>query len=142
MNIRQFLFSVLIAFPFIEIYLLMVMAGMFGFLATLAWIIMAASAGMALIRDQGPSALMRVQSAVRQGESPAREVLDSGLIALGGLLLIIPGILSDVAAFFCLVPATRQRIAEYILNHRFAMFTASGSKDTATTIEGEYRRED
>lgn len=142
MNIRQFLFSLLIALPFVEIYLLMVMAGLFGFLATLAWIIMAASAGMALIRDQGPSALLRAQSAIRQGESPAKEVLDSGLIALGGLLLIIPGILSDMAAFLCLIPATRQRIADHILNHGLAEFTGSSQRETTATIEGEYRRED
>nr|MBA3338762.1 FxsA family protein [Geodermatophilaceae bacterium] len=53
--------------------------------------------------------------ATRSGKAPATAAVDAGLVALGGLLIFIPGFVSDVAGLLCLFPATRPLIRRLIL---------------------------
>jgi len=142
MNIGRPLLLLLALFPFIEIYLLIRLAGGIGFIATLGLLLIAGSAGMAVIRHQGMSALTRVQQALARGELPAREVASSGIATLGGVLLVIPGILSDLLALPCLIPALRLRLADRLIASRFIMPGAPHRPPNDSVIEGEFRRED
>jgi UPF0716 protein FxsA len=68
MNIGRLLLISLISLPFLEIYLIIKLAGSLGFFLCLTLIIASALAGIALIRVQGTTALVRAQQAIAQGQ--------------------------------------------------------------------------
>ena len=130
------------ALPFIEILLLIRVAGMVGFVATLGLLLLAAATGITIIRTQGMSALIRSQQALARGELPTHAVVNSGIAVLGGVLLVIPGFLSDLLALPCLIPPIRSRLAEHLINSRFTVPATQPRPTRDSVIEGEFRRED
>jgi UPF0716 protein FxsA len=142
MNIGRPLLIILAIFPFVEIALLIRLMGAIGFIPTLGLLLISATAGISVIRHQGLSALTRVQQALARGELPAREVANSGIATLGGLLLLIPGILSDILALPCLIPTLRLRLADRLIASRSIMPTSVNRSHEDTVIEGEFRRDD
>ncbi|CAI8787600.1 FxsA family protein [Methylocaldum szegediense] len=142
MNIGQWLLLVLLSLPILEIYVLIKLVGSLGFLLTFILLLGAAALGTYLLRIQGWSTWFRVQQALARGELPAREMIEASLIAAGGLLLLIPGFVSDMLALFCLLPATRKRLAQRILETGVSYPAQKTTHRTRHTIEGEFRRED
>ena len=142
MNISRPLLLLLAILPFIEIALLARVVGLIGFLPTLGLLLLAGSAGLAIIRQQGMTALLRAQQSMARGELPAQDIVNSGLIVLGGVLLIIPGVLSDLLALSCLLPALRARLANRLLATRFNVVNTGQRSGGDSVIEGEYHRED
>lgn len=141
MNINRPFLAALAILPFLEILLLSRLIGQFGFLLTLGLLLITAVLGMSIIREQGMSALIRSQQSLARGELPTRDVVDSGIAVLGGVLLIIPGVLSDLLALPCLIPAIRTRLTERLIASRFSG-PSGGEAARERVIEGEYRRED
>lgn len=41
--------------------------------------------------------------------------MDAGLVALGGLLVLLPGFVSDVVGLLCLIPVTRPLIRRLVV---------------------------
>jgi UPF0716 protein FxsA len=72
-------------------------------LATLA----TSALGWALLARQGTRALADLRERARTRRSPGTELGNAGLVALGGLLMVLPGFLSDVIGLLCLLPLTR-----------------------------------
>ncbi|MGX2041162.1 FxsA family protein [Methylocaldum sp. MU1018] len=142
MNIGQWLLLALLGLPILEIYLLIKLIGSLGFFPTLLLLLGAAALGTFLLRIQGWTTWFRVQQALARGELPAREIIEGGLVAAGGVLLLIPGFISDLLALFCLLPVTRKRIAQRILESSVARSAEKTARETRYTIEGEFRRED
>jgi UPF0716 protein FxsA len=145
MNISQWVLLAVLSLPILEIYLLIKLVGALGFLLTLALLLGAAGLGGFLLRIQGWTTWIKVQQALARGELPAREMLESALIGAGGVLLLVPGFISDILALFCLIPATRRQFAEYLLRHhipRPARPAPHRTADEPRVIEGEYKREE
>ena len=72
-------------------------------LATLA----TTALGWALLARQGARALGELRERARQRRPSGRAVGDAGLIAVGGVLMVLPGFLGDVVGLLCLLPPTR-----------------------------------
>jgi UPF0716 protein FxsA len=72
-------------------------------LATLA----TSALGWALLARQGTRALADLRERARTRRSPGAELGNAGLVAAGGLLMVVPGFLSDLIGLLCLLPATR-----------------------------------
>ena len=141
----QWLLLALLSLPVFEIYLLIKLIGTLGIFTTLLLFISAALLGTYLLRAQGWSTWMRVQQALAQGELPAREMIEGCLIAVGGLLLLIPGFISDILALLCLIPATRKTLTERLLQNSFIWMRRKNSGEPPRTqhaIEGEFRRDE
>ena len=52
---------------------------------------------------------MRVRERLQQGETPAEELLDALIIFVAGVVLLTPGLLTDIAGLLLLFPPTRLR---------------------------------
>ncbi|SFK71797.1 FxsA family protein [Geodermatophilus ruber] len=72
-------------------------------LATLA----TGALGCVLLARQGLRALTELRERARTGRAPGRALGDAGLIAVGGLLMVLPGFLGDAVGLLCLLPPTR-----------------------------------
>ncbi len=78
-----------------------------GWLWTLAVLALAGGLGMAVLAGRGVTTLGRASTAMQGGAAVAPIVVDGALVALAGLLLLIPGFVSDVVAVVLLVPPLR-----------------------------------
>ena len=117
---------VVLGFPVLEIYTMIQVAGVIGWWL-LAWLIVSALIGWTLIREESLAVFGRLAVAVQNGQSPIAAVWDSGRTMLAGLLLIIPGVLSDVLALILL-----------LLPNKSGRIGPRGSSDDGV-IEGEVR---
>jgi UPF0716 protein FxsA len=100
----------IVALPFAEIAGFVVIGGRIGVLATLAWVVLTAMLGLALIRRQGLDALGRARAALRRGESPTAELADAALVSLAGVLLLLPGFVTDAFGLVLALPPVRRRV--------------------------------
>ena len=77
----------------------------------LGWTILATLAtsalGWALLARQGTKALGELRQRAAEHRAPGRALGDAGLIALGGLLMVLPGFIGDLLGLLCLLPGTR-----------------------------------
>lgn len=139
----QWLLLGLLSLPILEIYLLIKVGGVIGFLPTLLLLFGAASLGTYLLQTQGWSTWVRLQQSLRQGELPAADLVDGAIVVAGGVLLLLPGFLSDLFGLLCLFPATRRAIGAYLIRKRFGFPPGRPPEAQGPrTIEGEFRRED
>lgn len=72
-------------------------------LATLA----TSALGWALLAKQGTRALIELRDRARERRPAGKALGDAGLVAVGGLLMVLPGFLGDVVGLLCLLPGTR-----------------------------------
>ena len=75
-------------------------------LATLA----TSALGWMLLARQGMRALGELRERALTRQAPGRELGDAGLVALGGLLMVLPGFVGDLVGLLCLLPVTRRPI--------------------------------
>ena len=93
---------------FLEIYSLILLADYIGGLLTLLWVFGAAALGFWLIRESGRENLQRMMMGMQAGGTPQQSLLNSFFIIFAGFLLILPGVFSDLIAFFLLIPHFRR----------------------------------
>ena len=128
----RILFAVFLAVPLIEIALFILIGQTIGLVPTLLGVLVTAIAGALLIRWQGMAALRDMQAAMSRGELPARQMGDTMLIGLGGLLLLLPGYFSDLIGILLLLPWTRGLIYRFLARHlRVVNATAGSYRPTA-----------
>jgi UPF0716 protein FxsA len=103
-----------IIIPAVELVLLVQLGARIGGLATFAIIVATGIAGAALAKRQGADVIRRVQSDLSQGRLPAQSLVDGALVLVAGVLLITPGILTDITGFLLLLPPVRAAIRRVV----------------------------
>jgi UPF0716 protein FxsA len=111
------LFLLFTLVPFIELYLLIQIGQVVGAWYTILFVVAMGVVGALLAKSQGRKVLREWSAATSQGRMPAEGVLGGVLILVGGLLLITPGVLTDVVGLLFLLPLTRRLFARAIRNH-------------------------
>jgi UPF0716 protein FxsA len=109
----------LLLWPLAELFVIVKVAEAIGVLLTLALLIAGWPIGRWAIRTQGRTVWRRMAEAVNAGRVPAREVLDGTLVVVGGLLLMIPGFISDAVGIFLLLPPCRAPV-RWLLARNFS----------------------
>lgn len=133
----------IIVLPVAEIAVFLEVVDAFGLLAAVAGAIIAGLAGIALWRYQGLQTVLRARQAINRGEMPVAAVLDGVWLMLAGLLLILPGFLSDVAALTLLLPPVRTLLAA-LLVHRLVVASPQPHRppNGPMVIDADYREVD
>ncbi|MGA6163063.1 FxsA family protein [Amycolatopsis magusensis] len=90
-----------------EVAALWAVGSAIGVLGTLGLLLAGAFLGSWLARREGGKAARAFMETARSGRSAHNEVTDGMLIGLGGLLIMLPGFVSDVAGLLVLLPPTR-----------------------------------
>src|SRR3982750_2788757 len=104
---RLILFAILLGFPLLEAVVLVRLSETMGWWV-LAWMILAAVAGMALIKEARLSLVARLAAGFTQGSFSILALTDSARTVLAGILLIFPGVVSDLIALtLLLLPGPR-----------------------------------
>lgn len=144
--------------PLIEIYLLIQVGQVIGAFPTILLVIATSVLGAYLLRQQGLSALARLQNNLRQGQLAAEEMKEGVFILLGGILLMTPGFFTDFLGLLCLLPPTRKLLMKLLsrsakrgskviyedvyIHTNTRVQEPSATQATPKTLEGEYVRKD
>ena len=124
-----------VALPFLEIAGFVWLGGKLGVFLTLAWVIGAMLAGLALLRHTGLQAVGRLRAALAEGKEPGHSIIDAACFAAAAILLIIPGFVSDALALILLLPVTRH----WLLRRTAAHFETRVYRSTAAArFHGEF----
>ena len=148
-----FLLIFLIIFVFIpltELYVIIEVGESIGAFSTIWLVVLTAVIGGWLVKRQGMGILFRIRQQMERGEAPAIEMLEGALLALMGILLLLPGFITDTLGFLLLIPPLRKFLVVEFLKRSGAMTGAgvtivrenSTSHQRIDVIEGEFRRED
>ena len=94
--------------PILELVLLVQIGGLVGFWPTFGLVVLSGLAGVVTARLTGLRTFFRFQSELAQGRLPGRALLDAVSMLLAAFLLIVPGVLTDIAGLTLLFPPTRR----------------------------------
>lgn len=111
--IRKILLAI-IAVSLLELAILVKLGSMIGFWPMLAVVFGVGAFGLVLARSQGLRTLHVIQADIARGRMPAPRLIDQALIMVGGVFLILPGLLSDLAGIALVLPPTRALIKRVI----------------------------
>ncbi len=101
------LLALFLLVPLAELALLIEVGRRIGTGPTLAIIVATAVAGAWLARQQGLAVLRGIRRQVEAGQVPSSGLVDGLLILIAGAMLLTPGLITDAAGFFLLLPAGR-----------------------------------
>src|SRR5690606_7472932 len=104
----RFPILLLLLLPIIELWLMIAIGSGIGVLAVIAWLVTMIFSGINLLRYLGASSMLRAAQSVRSGGvMPAQTLADGLFKAVGAVLLIIPGFITDLLALLCFIPLVR-----------------------------------
>ena len=124
---------IIILVPVIEIYLFIKIGSQIGALTTILLIFVTAVVGIYYARYEGLNTLKSGFIQLNKRQMPAYEVLSGAFIALGAILLIIPGFATDLFGFLIIFPITRK-----IIFNKFSKNIQRGTSQKKNFIEGEF----
>jgi UPF0716 protein FxsA len=101
--------------PLVELGLLLTLGKYTSVSFTLAFVILTGIAGAVLLRYQGWQTFRNVQRDLSQGQLPAESLADGLMILIAAVLLMTPGVLTDVIGFSLLIPAARRWYRAWVL---------------------------
>lgn len=139
----RLLVALICALPLLEIAGFVVIGGRIGLGLTLLWLLASGALGLGLIRHGGLNALIKLQSALQEGREPGHSLIDGAVMVTAGVLLIVPGFVSDLLALIILMPITRNFLLRHAAHHFETRVYRSQRSDGAgtsrtTVIDGEY----
>jgi len=130
---RFVLLAIVLVFPLFDIYVTARFARWSG-IPLWVWLTASLIAGLWLLKNERLAFRSNVVAALHGEQSLLRELVDSGRKVLAGILLIVPGVLTDVMALLLLLlPINHGRL-------RPQPATAGRGYSHGKAIEGEYRR--
>lgn len=132
-----------IATPLVELFILIEVGSVIGALPAILLCVATAALGAALVRAQGLRTLREAQAAMGRGEVPAVAMLEGVVLALAGVLLLTPGLVTDAIGFAALMPPLRRGLLLRGLRaHLRPHFVASSATRPGggVTLDGELQR--
>lgn len=134
---------VLLILPLVEIAGFVIVGRQIGVFPTLALVVITAVIGSILLRIQGFGLLNRIRADIDAGRTPTRELVHGVMILIAGILLLMPGFVTDILGFALFIPAVRDAIWAFA-SRRMVVVNVGGapgtnqtrpSRDGGTTID-------
>ena len=101
---------VLLVLPVLEILVMIQVARLIGGWGVALLLVAQVLLGSLIVKHEGRRAWRRLNEALASGRTPERGPADAALILLGGVLLALPGFLTDLPALVLLLPFTRSLV--------------------------------
>lgn len=109
MSLVKWTFIGLLVLPAAEVITFMVVAALIGWLPTIALFVATSVAGVMLLRRSGRGDLDRFRAAIARDGIRAVHLESPGLATIvGGILLVLPGFITDMLGIALFVPALRR----------------------------------
>ena len=112
MLLRLFLLFTIV--PVVELWLLIAIGRSIGLLPTILLVVVTGAVGAALAKREGRRVLSGWQRALSEGRLPEEGILEGGLVLAGGVLLLTPGVVTDLMGLALLFRPSRRVVAAYV----------------------------
>jgi UPF0716 protein FxsA len=139
MNVAKWLLLAVLALPMAEVAVFIMIAAAWGVFQALGLVMLGSLAGVMVLRHAGGNHIARMRVAVREGSfSSLHADSQGGLILLAGILLFIPGLITDALGLLVLLVPLWQS-----LNVALGRRAPPGRTDGVVDLEPEqWRRVD
>jgi len=111
--LRLFLLFTLV--PVLELAFLVYLGSVIGPGWTILIVLTTGFSGAWLARREGFAVLRQLQESLQHGLPPATTLVEGALVLAGAILLITPGVFTDLTGLVLLAPPTRRWIAPAVL---------------------------
>lgn len=105
------LFLAFTVVPAVELFLLLQMGSFVGPLPTFAFVLLTGVLGAWLAKREGAAVWRQLTADLANGLPPQRHLTEAAMVVAGGVLLVAPGVLTDVTGILFLFPPTRRLLA-------------------------------
>ncbi|MFC6331648.1 FxsA family protein [Paenibacillus septentrionalis] len=112
---KKWIPAFIILFPLLEIWGILLVGDWIGGWNTFTLMIFLSSIGAIAAIYEGRKVLYQARIQMNQGQIPGRSFVNGVCVLAGGLLLLLPGFISDIAGILLLVPFTRRMFEGIIL---------------------------
>jgi UPF0716 protein FxsA len=128
---------ILLAFPFAEIFLLVKLGHQYGWWV-LFYLVVIGFLGLQLIRGEKLLLSAKMMQSLSAGGNPIKTLLGSARNMVAGVLLIIPGVMTDIiAVILLLIPISKQKLSS-ATNQQQTQQARHEKAANDDVIEGEY----
>ena len=117
-----------IVIPMVEIAILIKLGAVIGFWPTLLLQIGSGIVGAFLAKMEGLWVWRKIALELQSGRIPANELINAFLIFAAGIIMITPGLLTDLIAYALLIPWTRNLFKRW-LRKRFKKMARIQERD-------------
>lgn len=131
---RFFIVAILLAFPFLEIALLIELSQRYGWWI-LVYLVTIGYLGLRLIRNEKDLIAARMFQQLGAGGNPVSAMFSTARNMFAGILLLIPGVISDVIAVVLLLMPGNQAPQTANTAHTHTRYGNSANDEV---IEGEF----
>lgn len=128
--------------PWLELFTLIELGVKTSALTALAYVLFTFFLGVAVLQWQGRGMFERLRQSQEGRILGPQLLLDDMAMGLAGLLLMIPGLISDLAAVVVVIGPLRRRLARWLLGSRAEPYAPERDRDSQVTIEGQFHRVD
>ena len=129
---------ILLAFPFVEIFLLVNLAHKYGWWV-LFYLVVIGFLGLQLIRGEKLLLSAKMMQSLSAGGNPIKTLLGSARNMVAGVLLIIPGVITDIlAVILLLIPMSKPSLAGATNSQHQDSYPPNSKAANDDVIEGEY----
>mgnify|MGYP001471076120 FL=1 len=111
---RNFIF-IFIFLPIIEIYFFVKIGTEIGAISTIIFTLITAMLGIFTIKYQGISSFIQARQSIFSNEEPAIEILSNFALLICGLLLLMPGFVTDFFGMLLIFPIVRKILIKYLI---------------------------
>jgi UPF0716 protein FxsA len=126
----------IVAILLIEIALFVTLGGAIGLWLTLAWVLLTAVIGFMLLKGVAMMGAHQLTAGVRQNmRDPSSPLAHRVLVGVAGLLLLLPGFLTDALGLLLLLPPVRRVLIRFVA----ARVTAASVAARTDVFEGQWR---
>jgi UPF0716 protein FxsA len=130
----------IILLPWLELFTLIELGIKTSALTVVAYVFITLSIGLAILRHQGRGMFERLRQG-QDGQIIGPELfLDDMAMGFAGLLLLFPGMITDLIALIVIVGPLRRRLARAVLGREIVASSPERIRGPHETIEGVFTR--
>ncbi len=122
---------VLIGVAVVEVFAFIEVGHAIGWLVAVVLLLGTSAFGARMLLVQGRLAVQRVSLALSERRAPGNTVIDGALGFLGGMLLLIPGFVTDILGALLLLPLIQKLMRRWMSRHytgRMMRFVATAGR--------------
>lgn len=127
------LFLMFTVIPFIEVTLLLQLSKYLGVGSTIFMVLFSGVVGAYFVRREGFSIWFKLQKELQEGQVPSDQIFNGLLLLIAGIVLVTPGLLTDMLGYFLIIPYTREIVKKIIVNHIKKKYTTVSNNFAETT---------
>ena len=128
--------------PWLELFSLIKLGTETSALTALLYVFATLVLGLAILRRQGRGILQQMQG-LQEGRVLGSSLLkDEMAVGLAGMMLMIPGLITDVIGLVMLIGPLRRRLGRALMGPQPEPYVPERDTSGHVTIEGEFQRRD